>query len=72
MSELKKRINYTVACVHEFAKQFQISGKAAFQYLDQYKGIQFLKENYDIEHTLSIEDAVDDLVLLCRKNGGSY
>ena len=72
MSELKKKINYTVVCVNEFANKFNIASKDAFTYLYDYKGIDFIKENYDIEHTLSIDDALDDLILVCRNNGGSY
>ena len=26
--------------------------------------------SYDVEHLLSIEDAVDDLTVVCKKNGG--
>ncbi|MBQ6024168.1 MAG: DUF3791 domain-containing protein [Lachnospiraceae bacterium] len=29
--------------------------------------MSLLKENYEIEHTLSFADAVDDLILICRK-----
>ncbi len=72
MSETKKKINYTVACVNEFADRLKISAKDAFEYLYTYQGIAFIKENYDIEHTLSFEDAVDDLTLVCRNNGGEY
>jgi hypothetical protein len=72
MSELKKKINYTVVCVNEFANRFHISSKEAFIYLDEHKGIEFIKEHYDIEHTLSIDDAVDDLTMICRNNGGGY
>ena len=72
MSLLKKKINYTVACINEFADRFNISSKDAFDYLYKNDGITFLKENYDIEHTLSFDDAVDDLMLICRKNGGHY
>lgn len=72
MSELKKRINYTVVCVNEFAKKFAITEKEAFQYLEKYKGILFLKEHYEIEHTLSLEDAIEDLSRVCRTNGGEY
>ncbi len=72
MSELKKKINYTVVCVNEFANRFHITAKEAFNYLYAYKGIEFIKEHYDIEHTLSIDDAVDDLALVCRNNGGDY
>lgn len=72
MSELKKKINYTVVCVNEFANRFHIASKEAFIYLYEYKGIEFIKEHYDIEHTLSIDDAVDDLTMICRNNGGGY
>lgn len=44
--------------------------KEAFLYLKKYKGIDFLVEFYEIEHLQSIEDAVDDLILYCKKNGG--
>ncbi len=70
MTDLKKRINYTVVCVNEFAEKHHISSKSAFDYLYRYKGIEFLKEFYDIEHTLSFDDAVDDLTRICRRNGG--
>jgi len=46
--------------------------KEAFNYLYAHDGISFIKENYDIEHTLSIEDAIDDLAVVCRNNGGTY
>ena len=70
MSEQRKQINYAVACVNEFARKYSLSAKSAFDYLFQYKAIEFLKENYEIEHTLSFEDAVEDMFLICQKNGG--
>ncbi len=70
MSDIRKRIDYTVACVNEFADRYKMSEKSAFEYLKRYQGILFLKENYDIEHTLSFNDAVDDLTIICRNNGG--
>ena len=72
MSELKKKINYTVVCVNEFANRFHITSKEAFIYLYDYKGIEFIKEHYDIEHTLSLDIAVEDLMMVCRNNGGGY
>lgn len=70
MSEERKQINYVVVCVNEFARRHNLKIKEAFQFLFQYKGIEFLKENYDIEHTLSLDDALDDMLMICRKNGG--
>lgn len=70
MTAIRKRINYTVACVSEFADKHNMSQKEAFQFLDTYKAITFLKECYDIEHTLSFEDAVEDMEKICASNGG--
>ena len=72
ISVQKKKINYTVVCVNEFANRFHIAPKEAFFYLYDYKGIEFIKEHYDIEHTLSLDDAVEDLIMVCRNNGGNY
>lgn len=46
------------------------SARDAFLFLQQYRGISFLNEFYDVEHTLSMNDAMDDLESVCRKNGG--
>ncbi len=70
MNELKKRINYTVACINEFARRYEITEKEAFNYLYLHGGIEFLKEHYEIEHTLSFDDAVDDLTIICQQKGG--
>lgn len=51
MSEQKWEIEFTVACVNEFAHQYHLSAQEAFHYLFQFKGIEFIKENYEIEHT---------------------
>lgn len=68
MSEERKQIDYTVVCVSEFARRYNLKLKEAFQFLFQYKAIEFLKENYDIEHTLSLDDALDDMLMVCRKS----
>lgn len=70
MSEKRKQINYAVVCVIEFAKKHNLSIKDAFQFLFQYKAIEFIKENYEIEHTLSLDDALEDMMLICQNNGG--
>ncbi len=69
--EQKNLIEYIVTCISEFADHHAISLKESFNYLYKFKGISFLKEHYNIEHTLSIEDAVNDLKMICNKNGGS-
>ena len=72
MSEsTRKQLNYTIACIHEFARKKQMSQRDAYIYLNQYQGLSFLNDCYNIEHTLSMEDALADLEMICRKNGGT-
>ena len=67
----RKRIHYFVLCVGAFAECKNIPPAKAFNYLNAYKGIDFLIECYDAEHTLSLLNAVDDLTLVCKNNGGT-
>lgn len=68
--ETRNIIEYIVACVSEFAARHNLSLRDAYFYLQNHAGIQFLKEFYDVEHTLSFEDVVDDLTRICSRNGG--
>ena len=63
-------IEYVICCVGAFAKRFMLSNAQAYAYLRRFKGIDFLIDCYAAEHTLSIEDAVEDVVQLCKKHGG--
>ena len=67
----KNLINYIVICINEFAKQCKISSKEAYIYLKNFKGIEFLKENYEAEHTVGLDDAIEDLKQVCTNNGGN-
>ena len=69
MSEQKKKIGFTVACVNEFARKYNLSEQEAFQYFFRFKGIDFIKENYDVEHILDFETILEDLGMICRRNG---
>ena len=64
----EKMIDYIVVCINEFAAAKCITEREAFRYLYAHKGIEFLVENYEIEHTLSLVDAVSDLSLICAQN----
>ncbi len=63
-------IDYIVVCVEEFAERFNVSGDIAYNYLKEYGGIDFLIKHYEIEHTLGIDDAIDDITEICIKHGG--
>ena len=69
----KKTINtieYIIVCINAFAEDLGIDNRESYRYLKKYGGIDFLIDCYDIEHTLSIENAVEDLKLLCKNSGG--
>ena len=63
-------IDYVNCCVGAFANRFKLTMVQSYAYLRRFKGIEFLIDCYAAEHTLSIEDAVEDLTMLCKKNGG--
>jgi hypothetical protein len=63
-------VRYMIVCVSEFANRFNIDDRDAFNYLKEHKAIKFLIDNYEIEHTLSLEDAVEDMIMVSRNNGG--
>ena len=59
------------ACIKAFGKRFSMSREKAYDYMKRYSGLAFLIEFYDVEHLQSIEDTVDDVILVCKNNGGS-
>lgn len=63
-------IEYVNGCVGAFANRFKLNTAQAYAYMRRFKGIDFLIDCYAAEHTLSIEDAVEDVAFLCQKNGG--
>ena len=68
--EIFDRIEYVVACVGAFALRYKLSNTQAYAYLRRFTGIDFLLDCYASEHTLSIDDAVSDLQVICRREGG--
>ncbi len=66
----KRMVGYIIAAINEFSKTYGLTTREASNYLNRYKGLDFLVEHYPAEHLLSFEDAVQDLARVCRKNGG--
>lgn len=64
------KIEYVVACVGAFAQKYRLSNPQAYAYLRRFSGIDFLLDCYAAEHTLSIDDAVSDLQVICQRAGG--
>lgn len=61
-------INYMVVCVNDYADRHGLSRSGAFDYLRSNRGLSFLEECYEAEHTLSLDDALDDLEAVCRRH----
>lgn len=64
-------LEYIVVCISEFASRHGMHMRDSYLYLSKYKGIDFLKEFYDVEHTLSFNETMEDVAAICRRNGGA-
>jgi len=56
--------------IRKFAEHYALSGQQAYRYLKNHDGIAFLDNCYEAEHTLSFEDAIEDLSRVCQIHGG--
>ena len=61
-------INYRVVCVNDSADRHGLTCADTFDYLMRTKGLDFLEDCYEAEHTLSLDDALDDLDAVCKRN----
>lgn len=68
---IKDRLNYLIALISEFAAMHQLSLQQAYLYLQRFKGLDFVEEFYDVEHTLSFDEAVEDVTIYCKRMGGN-
>lgn len=68
--EETNKLKYTIALVAEFAQKFGIGEKQAFNYMQRFKGTDYLASFYDVLHTQSFEDAIESVSIICQRNGG--
>ena len=66
----KYEIPYINLIIRTFAERFQMTRQAAYAYLQKHQGLAFLIEFYDVEHLQSMDETIDDLLIVCQKNGG--
>ena len=69
-TKTENKVTYYIYCINHFANKFKLTPKDSFNYLFKYGGLSFLDEFYDIEHLLSFNDAIEDLIVVCIDNGG--
>lgn len=71
MSEQEKnKLAFLVALVSEFAFRLNLSQDEAYNYMREYKGLDYYFKHYNILHTLSFEENVDDMIQVCANHGG--
>ena len=54
----------------EFGRRYGLTLKQAFNYLKQYKGIEFIDQHYDYVHTQSFQSMIADIAEYCHRKGG--
>lgn len=69
--EQSNMVEYIVVIVGAFAHLHLLTNGKAYQYLRKYKGLDFLLKHYGAEHSLSIEDALEDVAAICKRHGGT-
>ena len=68
--KVKDILEYIIALVNEFAKNYGLTDQQAYRYIRNHKGVTFIEENYGIIHTLDFNEAVESVALFCRRKGG--
>ena len=68
--EINNRLEWFFCCIGAFARRFALTNAQAYRYLTNFKGLDFIDKHYGVEHTQSVEDAVEDMIAVCRRNGG--
>ena len=65
------KIQYIDLCIFEFAHKYKLPPHFAYNYLKEYKGLDYLDEHYNYEHTQAMCETQKALRIICRRNGGT-
>ena len=63
----KYEIPFLTACIQAFGKRFDMTRQAAYRYLREHRGLEFLIEFYDVEHLQSMDETIDDAIRMAQK-----
>ena len=67
---ISNKVEYTVIFIQEFAHRHALTMRQAYHYLHRFKGISFIDEHYNVVHTQSFRDMVEDITAYCHRQGG--
>lgn len=63
-------LEFLVALVSEFAARIGITQDVAYNYIREHHGLEYYFRHYNILHTLSFEENIEDLIQVCANHGG--
>lgn len=67
---VKDKVEYIIIFVHEFARRHSLTMRQAYNYLRRFHGIDFIDRHYNVAHTQSFRDMVEDITVYCHRQGG--
>ena len=67
----RNKAEFVTMIIDALSKKQGFSRQQAYRYLHNFKGIEFLDQHYEIIHTLDFKEALDSLLLYCRRQGGA-
>lgn len=70
--EMTEEIEFTVACVNEFAQKYGMANAEALRFLDLHKGLDYVLNGYVAVRNQPLELTLEDLQDVCRRNGGVF
>ena len=70
-AKFKNRVEYIIAIISDFAQAHSLTTMQAYRYLERFKGLDFIDRFYEVTHTLSFEDMIEDLTSYCHRKGGA-
>lgn len=59
-----------ISTIFEFSRRHGITPRQAYNYLERFGGIDFYLQDPGLEKELPINDTLESLASICRKNGG--
>lgn len=63
--------SFLMSVIYHYSKIKEISLDRAYRYLKTFKGLEYLSRFKDIEQTLSYSEIVNNLTIVCARNGGA-
>lgn len=65
------KLQYINLCITGFGRRYKLQPQVSCRYLKEFKALEFLDKHYEAEHVLPIEDTIESLHAICRRNGGT-